>query len=248
MVRHPIDTGAALHAAAVDTTSRTIEGDRGAASDMFTFGAELLSGSGVGKKIAQNMGRNLANRSAATVVEGADGKPAMQFNDPDVVRDLDHGFDQLVRDNPSQPNSRKVSDVAKDSQGWPERGGSGPAPGTIGITDSSSTAALRNYYPKEGGIEFVYDPTTNRLAAGSPKKGLFDGSPHEQLAQSIGTARNSSEVLGGTFQRGPKGEFLTTENSGHYGQNWTNQNREQFQQWLSNRVDLPVYHGPWRQE
>jgi RHS repeat-associated protein len=77
IIHHPIDIGAALHAAAVDTTSRTIEGDRGAASDMFNFGGEMLTGSGIGKKIAQNMGRNLANRSAATVVEGADGRPAL---------------------------------------------------------------------------------------------------------------------------------------------------------------------------
>ncbi|WP_257387467.1 RHS repeat-associated core domain-containing protein [Tahibacter caeni] len=90
IVRHPIDTGAALHAAAVDTTSRTIEGDRGAASDMFSFGGELLSGSGIGKKIAQKMGRNVTNRSAATVVEGADSKPA--FN-PSGEKPLAQFFD-----------------------------------------------------------------------------------------------------------------------------------------------------------
>ncbi|WLE58852.1 hypothetical protein GIY62_17350 [Burkholderia plantarii] len=88
------------------------------------------------------------------------------------------------------------------SIGWPGKGGSGPAPGVIGITDSTSVNALRNFYPRGGGVEFVYDPTTNRFAAGSPTRGLFDGSPHEQLARSIGSFGNPS-LVGGTFQRGP---------------------------------------------
>jgi hypothetical protein len=129
--------------------------------------------------------------------------------------------------------------------GWPGRGGSGPAAGTIGITDSTSTAALRNYYPRGGGVEFVYDPAVNQFVAGSPLKGLFDGSPHEQLAQSI-RARNNPALVGGTFQRGPNGEFFTTENSGHYGHNWNNEVRFQFQQWLSGRVNAPVVHESWR--
>jgi filamentous hemagglutinin len=130
------------------------------------------------------------------------------------------------------------------SIGWPGTGGSGPVPGTIGITDSTSVNALRNYYPKSGGVEFVYDPKTNNFVAGSPMKGLFDGSPHEQLAQTIGV-RQSSSLVGGTFHRGPQGEFFTTEYSGHYGTNWNNAVREQFQQWLGNRVDLPVVHKKW---
>jgi hypothetical protein len=130
------------------------------------------------------------------------------------------------------------------SMGWPGKGGSGPAPGVIGITDSTSVNALRNYYPKGGGVEFVYDPTTNRFAAGSPTKGLFDGSPHEQLARSIGSFGNSS-LVGGTFQRGSNGEFFTTENSGHYGTNWNDAVRGQFQQWLSNRLGLSVNHENW---
>ncbi|MBY4770294.1 polymorphic toxin type 43 domain-containing protein [Burkholderia ambifaria] len=130
------------------------------------------------------------------------------------------------------------------SIGWPGKGGSGPAPGVIGITDSTSVNALRNFYPRGGGVEFVYDPTTNRFAAGSPARGLFDGSPHEQLARSIGSFGNPS-LVGGTFQRGPNGEFFTTENSGHYGTNWNDAVRGQFQPWLSNGLGLPVNHQSW---
>lgn len=116
-------------------------------------------------------------------------------------------------------------------------------PGTIGITDQTAAGALRNYSPKGGGVEFVYDPATNTFVAGRPLSGLFQGSPHEQLAQSIGAANRP--VVGGTFRRGANGEIFTTENSGHYGPNWTDPIRQQFQNWLSNRVGVPVDHQPW---
>lgn len=73
------------------------------------------------------------------------------------------------------PGVSSLEGVAPARMGWPGRGGAGPVPGTIGITDSSSVAALQNYYPKGGGVEFVYDPATNQFAAGSPMRGLFDG-------------------------------------------------------------------------
>lgn len=144
------------------------------------------------------------------------------------------------------PGITPLEGLSPTPLGWPGRGGAGPVSGTIGITDSTSVRALQEYYPKGGGVEFVYDPTTNRFAAGRPASGLFDGSPHEQLAQAIGSNRYSSEVVGGTFQRGPNGEFFTTENSGHFGNNWNNDVRAQFQQWLSNRVQRPVVHESWR--
>lgn len=125
----------------------------------------------------------------------------------------------------------------------PKFSGSGPAPGVIAITDSTSVGALRNYFPTGGGVEFVYDPTTNTFAVGKPTAGLFDGSPHQQLVQSIGA--NDQNIVGGTFSRGADGSIVTTENSGHYGQNWTPQIWNQFQQWLSSRVGVPVNHQPW---
>jgi hypothetical protein len=129
------------------------------------------------------------------------------------------------------------------SSAAPKFSGSGPTPGVIAITDSTSVGALRNYYPSGGGVEFVYDPTTNTFAVGKPTAGLFDGSPHQQLVQSIGA--NDTNIVGGTFSRGADGSIVTTENSGHYGQNWTPQIWNQFQQWLSNRVGVPVNHQPW---
>ncbi|KWN68190.1 hemagglutinin [Burkholderia ubonensis] len=120
---------------------------------------------------------------------------------------------------------------------------SGPVSGVIAITDDTSVAALKNYYPSKGSIEFVFDPTTNTFAVGKPASGLFDGSAHQQLAQAIGA--NDANVVGGGFSRAADGSILTTENSGHYGQNWTPEIWNQFQKWLSNRVGVPVNHTPW---
>ena len=101
--------------------------------------------------------------------------------------------------------------------GWPGKGGSGPVAGVIGITDTTSVASLKNYYPKDG-VEFVYDPTSNRFVAGKPKyHQLPSGSNHELLAYSIDA--DIRTVVGGTLNRGPQGEFLTSEQSGHFKDN-----------------------------
>lgn len=86
--------------------------------------------------------------------------------------------------------------------------------------------AIQNYYPKKGGIEFVFDPKSNTFVVGAPKSG-FTGSPHQQLARSIGA--DESAVVGGMFRRGSNGETLTNEASGHFWKNWTPQIRQQFQ-------------------
>jgi hypothetical protein len=144
-----------------------------------------------------------------------------------------------------QANKLGIAGRALDKvpTGWSGTGGSGPVSGTIGITDQTSVAALRNYYPKGGGVEFIYDPATRTFVAGRPASGLFTGSPHQQLAQSIGTT--GRPIVGGTLQRGKGGTFITTENSGHFGRNWTDATREQFQFWLSNRTGMPVKHTAW---
>jgi hypothetical protein len=139
---------------------------------------------------------------------------------------------------------RSMLGAADEALGWPGVGGAGPVAGTIGITDTTSTAALRNYFPRGGGIEFVYDPTDRLFVTGAPRAGLFTGSPHEQLARSIGSFDNP-QLVGGTLQRGPAGEFFTTENSGHYGHRWNDEVRGQFSDWLGGRVGMPVQHESW---
>lgn len=105
--------------------------------------------------------------------------------------------------------------------------GSGPAPGILEASSRLKTlAALRGYSPK-GSVEYVFDPSTGAFAVGRPAASAgLRGSPHEKLTQSIGA--DPSTVVGGTLTRSGNGVFITTENSGHYWQNWTPAVREQF--------------------
>lgn len=110
----------------------------------------------------------------------------------------------------------------------------------LGVNSSSmSVKAIQNYFPKKGSIEFVFDPKTNTFAVGAPKRG-FSGSPHEQLARSIGA--DETTVVGGMFRRGANGEILTNEASGHFWRNWTPQVKEQFQNAMK-RYNLGVSHS-----
>jgi hypothetical protein len=105
--------------------------------------------------------------------------------------------------------------------------GSGPTPGVIGINAlSKSSGALKNYFPKDGVIEFVFDSKTYTFLVGKPESVSFIGSPHQKLVQTI--AASDSTVVGGMFKRGPKGEIITNEFSGHYHQNWSPEVRELY--------------------
>ena len=69
---------------------------------------------------------------------------------------------------------------------------------------------------------------------------MFNGSPHEQLAQSI--KADTSTVVGGMFNRGANGQILTNEFSGHYWQNWIPEVRQQFTNTM-NQYGIKVTHS-----
>ena len=118
--------------------------------------------------------------------------------------------------------------------------GSGPTAGVLGVNASStSVKAIQNFFPKKGSIEFVFDPKTKTFVVGAPKSG-FTGSPHQQLARSIGA--DEATVVGGVFRRGSNGQILTNEMSGHFWRNWSPQVRQQFTDTMS-RYGLKVDHG-----
>lgn len=129
------------------------------------------------------------------------------------------------------------------SNGWPGTGGSGPAAGVIAINNTCAVGALKNYFPRFGGVEFIYAPDHDILAAGRPKVGL-NGSWHEQLALLI-SVNSSALIVGGMLSRGMRGEFLTGEQSGHFGDIWTPDIRVQFNTWLPKRTGILVVHHPW---
>lgn len=122
--------------------------------------------------------------------------------------------------------------------------GSGPTSGVLGMEPGAlSTKSVQNYYPstKTGSIEFVFDTTTQTFAVGRPTDFRPMMFPHQQLADSIKAA--DSSVVGGMFRRGPNGEFITNEFSGHYWQNWTPATRNLFEQTMS-KYGIKIEHRP----
>jgi hypothetical protein len=86
----------------------------------------------------------------------------------------------------------------------------------------------------------VYDVDTNTFLVGKPARHIpLGGSPHQRLARSIDA--DEGTVVGGMFKRGPNGEMLTNEQSGHYWENWTPEIRQQFEQKMR-EFGLPVTH------
>ena len=120
--------------------------------------------------------------------------------------------------------------------------GSGPVPGVLEVRSRvKSTAAFRNYNPSSGTVEFVYDVQTNTFVVGKPKPYMnLTGSPHQKLAESIGA--EATHVVGGMFRRGPNGEIILNEHSGHFWQNWDKipSVREKLKQFLEKMTSQKV--------
>jgi hypothetical protein len=122
--------------------------------------------------------------------------------------------------------------------GFPGWKGAGPTPGTFGVGPmTESVAGLRNYYPRQGGIEFIFDPMSSTIVVGRAR--VQTGSPHESLAASVGA--NPNRVVGGMFWRVDGGSIQTNEFSGHFWQNWTPQIRQQFVDFMNSK-GLPTTH------
>lgn len=112
-----------------------------------------------------------------------------------------------------------------------------------------SSAQLRNFDPRpnpsyggERTVEFVYDPVTKRFAVG---KAQGAGSPHQKLASAINPDYDHRHVVGGTFSRGSQGEIVTSEYSGHFGENWTDAMRVEFVEFLEEATSQRVVHQVW---
>ncbi|WP_228461093.1 polymorphic toxin type 43 domain-containing protein [Chryseobacterium defluvii] len=126
--------------------------------------------------------------------------------------------------------------------------GSGPAAGVLEVSNNvESVAQFKNYFPKEGMIEFIFDTESNTFLVGKLKSGWIPGmSQHEKLVYSIrdrGVSQN--KIVGGMFKR-EGNTIITDEFSGHYGNNWNNQNRLQFIKFMEKKTGLKVEHENWR--
>jgi Bacterial toxin 43 len=103
---------------------------------------------------------------------------------------------------------------------------------------TASVGAIINYSPREP-RPFIYDPSQGIFAVGREERSQ-NLSPHERLVAV--TRANSQEVVGGKFYRGPNGEIITNEASGHFGHQWNDQNRQQFIEFLEGATGVPVQH------
>ncbi|MCE7992156.1 MAG: hypothetical protein HEP71_09260 [Roseivirga sp.] len=124
----------------------------------------------------------------------------------------------------------------------PLKKGSGPSAGVLEVsTEVKSVAQFKNYNPKNP-IEFLFDFKTNTFVVGNVKKGVAAGlSPHQKLTWAIGS--QNKNVVGGMFKRGKNGAIMTNEFSGHYWQNWTDDIRQQFTQFLETQTGQSVIHN-----
>ena len=103
-----------------------------------------------------------------------------------------------------------------------------------------STAAFENFNPAVP-RDFVFDPVTHRLLVGGRAWPKVLG--HSGLVQVGGFSEDT--VVGGQLIRGPSGEFLTSEQSGHFGGNWTiGAVRQQFIDFMSS-FGFNTVHTPW---
>lgn len=117
--------------------------------------------------------------------------------------------------------------VSEGTAGWVKLGAGGASIGAEAIAINQGLKA-----------------TTNTFAVGTPKIGIFDGSPHQQLVKSISADVNSSTVVGGTFSRASDGTIIITENSGHFGQNWNNETAQKLIQLLQ-KTGEKIDYIPW---
>jgi hypothetical protein len=118
--------------------------------------------------------------------------------------------------------------------------GSGPAPGMIEV--SARAQSLKAFQQMKSG-DFIFDPVSNTFVAAG--KRLGNAGTHPTMADALGVA-NRRLVVGGQFSRGPNGEIITNELSGHFGENWTPAIREQFRTFMEQMTGNPVQHAAYR--
>ena len=115
--------------------------------------------------------------------------------------------------------------------------GSGPAKGFIELSDRvKSSAAVRNFSGKNP-VDFVYDPRSRTFVMGNNPAG------HDGAAMAAGLPRDQG-LVGGRISRDPGGGLVTTEWSGHYGMNWTDDIRADFSAFMAEH-GVEFTHVPW---
>ncbi|AHF90591.1 type IV secretion protein Rhs [Opitutaceae bacterium TAV5] len=116
--------------------------------------------------------------------------------------------------------------------------GSGPARGFIEVSESySSVKAVKNFQGK--GTDFVFDPTTKRFVMGNNELG------HTGIARVMGVGEaQEARIVGGRIFR-QDGKLITNEHSGHFGHQWTDSTRAQFQSFMDEMGVGSAHSATW---
>jgi hypothetical protein len=118
------------------------------------------------------------------------------------------------------------------------RVGSGPASGFLEVSDAYASPRAVQNFASPNATDFIFDSQSGRFVMGNGPLG------HDSILQAAGITPSETTV-GGTIWRG-NGSLMTNEWSGHYGQNWTPEIRQQFQDFMQQR-GVNIKHTPWGQ-
>ncbi|XZF15207.1 polymorphic toxin type 43 domain-containing protein [Chitinophagaceae bacterium MMS25-I14] len=113
--------------------------------------------------------------------------------------------------------------------------GVGAVSGVIEVSPRAVSVGAFDSWQSGKGVEYVYDAEREIFAMGKPVTGV--GSPHQRLVQAIGS-KESSQIVGGTVSY-KNGLLHFTENSGHFGENWTPAIRKQFSEFIKSYTNRP---------
>ena len=119
-----------------------------------------------------------------------------------------------------------------------KRVGSGPAKGFLEVSDAyASSKAVQNFGSARP-TDFIFDAQSQRFIMGRGPLG------HDSVLQAGRIAPSETTVGGRIFRQ--DGRLITDEWSGHYGQNWTPELRQQFQNFMQQH-GVDITHTPWGQ-
>jgi filamentous hemagglutinin len=122
------------------------------------------------------------------------------------------------------------------ARGAAKRVGSGPAKGFLEVSDAyKSSKAVQNFSSSRH-TDFIYDPKSRQFIMGRGSHG------HDSILNA-GRISPHDSIVGGRISR-QNGRLVTDEWSGQYGQNWTPEIRQQFQNFMQQH-GVRVNHTPW---
>lgn len=130
----------------------------------------------------------------------------------------------------------RAESIASDLASAAKAGGSGPAKGFLEVSDAyASSKAVQNFGSAKT-TDFIFDSQSQRFIMGNNSLG------HPGILRAGGISESKSVVGGGIFRR--DGQLMSSEWSGHFGQNWTPEIRQHYQSFMQQH-GVNIQHTAW---